>query len=405
MAAPNRTDGIRLARLAGLSWGHASVDFCQGSVVILVPIVQASLGISIGAAALLIAVSAVTSSILQPAFGVVSDRHDLRWLIPGGVACAAIGMVVAGVAPTYPLAIMGVFVSGLGIAMFHPEAATWAGVSSGTRRATGMSYYSVGGNLGFALGPIVVAPLAVAFGRSALLWLLLPMGLTVAALTAEVVGFKESRSNISLRFWPSLRLATTPNMLLLVGVISIRSALFLGLAALVPLYLHLERGLSLTAAATVTSAYLVAGALGTLAGGPLADRFGRRVPLIASMMLMPPFGLAFVFLAGWPSYAALILMGGVIISTFSVTVTIAQELMPSNQGMASGISFGFAFGVGGLVAGVVGHLADSIGLGETLTILVLVPLLAVAMAVRLPETRLRTRPGARATGDSVSKLR
>jgi FSR family fosmidomycin resistance protein-like MFS transporter len=378
---------MKLSRLLGLSAGHLICDINQGAVVILVPVVKVSLGLSIGSAALLVSATTVMSSIIQPLFGVLSDRFDLRWMIPAGVALAGVGVAVAGLVPNYPLLLGAVLVSGLGVAAFHPEASRWAGSAAGPRRATGMSVFSVGGNAGFALGVFATAPLLVAAGREGTKWLaVLPLAYALLIIPM-LIGFGPARGQgEAAPIMSPVRAALTPTMGLLVAIIGVRSVISIGITALAPLYLNLSRGLSLTTAAAVTGGYLFAGACGTLLGGPLADRFGRRRQIQVSFAVLAPLGLVFLLVPGLPGYAALILFGGAIVSTFAITVTMAQELMPAHQGTATGITLGFAFGAGGIAAGLLGRLADVIGLQSALLLLVVLPLVALPLVARLPET-------------------
>jgi len=384
---------VKLVRLVLLSLGHLITDVNQGAVVILIPVVKASFGLSIGAATALVTVSTVTSSVLQPLFGLLSDRFDLRWVIPGGILVAGLGMAFAGLAPSYPLVVLAVLLSGIGVAAFHPEASRWAGQAAGRRRATGMSYFSVGGNAGYALGVFAMAPLVVALGRGGMAWLLPPAAVVALLLAPAVAGFGRAPGHEEASLKGSLRAALSPVIGLLTAVVAVRSAVSIGFAALAPLYLHLGRGLPLTDAAWVTSAFLFAGALGTLLGGPLADRFGRRRQLLGSFVVQPVLGFVFVLVPGWPGYLALVLLGAAVVSSFAVTVVIAQEALPRHQGTASGIILGFAFGAGGISAGLLGALADAIGLQTSLLLLSALPVLGLGLIAALPETKKGERKG------------
>jgi FSR family fosmidomycin resistance protein-like MFS transporter len=380
---------VNIRRLAGLSTGHLITDVNQGAVIILVPVVRASLGLSIGAAALMVTVSTVTSSLVQPLFGILSDRVDLRWMIPAGVLVGSAGTLVAALAPSYPLVLVGVLAGGLGIAAFHPEAARWAGQAAGRRRATGMSYFAVGGNAGYGLGVLGLAPVVARAGRAGAAWVLLP-GLAVAILLARMVRIFGRRQAAATRPRSALRVALTPAMVLLLGIVALRSAVAIGTAALTPLYLHLDRHLDLALAGTIASLFLLAGAVGTLFGGPMADRFGRRRQILGSFLLQAPLLLGFLFLPGGPGYLSLLVMGAVVVSTFSVTVAMAQELAPGAQGTASGLVFGFGFGAGGLGAGLLGALADHVGLHSALLTAAALPVLALPLVLLLPETHGRS---------------
>src|SRR5436305_3508742 len=151
--------GIDRRGIGVLSAGHACVDMCQGAVPALLPFLVAQRGYSYGAASALVLAATVASSIVQPLFGLASDRRSMPWLMPAGLLVAGIGLAVAGLVHPYGLTFAAITLSGLGVAAYHPEASPYANYVSGRRRATGMSLFSVGGNAGFALGPLVVTPL------------------------------------------------------------------------------------------------------------------------------------------------------------------------------------------------------------------------------------------------------
>ena len=389
------TDRPQVGRLLWLSAGHLITDVNQGAVILLVPVVQATMHLDIGTAALVVTVSTLASSIVQPVFGVFSDRHDLRWMIPAGVLVAGLGLAFASLAPVFPLVLVGVLLSGLGVAAFHPEATRWAGASAGSRRATGMSWFSVGGNAGYALGVLATAPLVALGGRALMTVLVAPPLLIAVKLRTLVTEFKRASGFERQSVSSAIRAGLSRDVLLLVGFIAVRSVAQVGMATFAPLYLHLVRGMSLTSAGSITFAFLIAGAFGTLLGGPLADRFGRKRQLLGSFALMPLLGIAFLYLPGPGGYLGLLLMGLLSVSTFAVTVTMAQELMPRHTGTASGITIGFAIGVGGLAVAVLGQLADHYGLATTILVVSLAPIAGILVILPLREPA-RTPRGLRA---------
>src|SRR3954451_8148474 len=172
--------------LAALAAGHAAADLCQGSVPALIPFLIAQRGYSYGAAGVLLLAVTVGSSIIQPLFRAVSDRLSLSWLMPVGVALAAVGMAGAGVAPSFGLTAAAVGIGGLGVAAFHPEGARYANYASGARRGTGMSLFSVGGNTGFALGPVLITPAVLALGLPGTLVVAIVPLLAAAVLLFEL---------------------------------------------------------------------------------------------------------------------------------------------------------------------------------------------------------------------------
>src|SRR5215218_3828345 len=179
-----RRQGLRLSEIprkdvdrramATLSAGHLFTDLNQGAVAALLPFLVAERGLTLAAAGALVLAATVSSSVVQPLFGIFSDNRPLPALMPLGVLLAGVGMALVGVAPSYPLILLCVILSGIGVAAFHPEAARFANYVSGSRRARGMSFFSVGGNAGFALGPALATPLVLVFGLPGALFLALP---------------------------------------------------------------------------------------------------------------------------------------------------------------------------------------------------------------------------------------
>src|SRR2546423_14447378 len=179
--------------MAALSSGHFATDFAGGALPALLPFSVATFGVSCTLAAVVMLASAISSSVVQPLFGLWSDRRGAIWLLPAGVLLAGVGMAVAAVAPTYGLVLLFVVVAGLGTAAFHPEGSKFAAFASGGRRASGMSLFSIGGNLGYALGPTIATPLVLAFGLTGGLLLSVPC-LVVAALLLAAMPFLSSFS-------------------------------------------------------------------------------------------------------------------------------------------------------------------------------------------------------------------
>jgi FSR family fosmidomycin resistance protein-like MFS transporter len=394
---PSRTLDRRA--MAVLSLGHCCVDLCQGALPALLPFLIAAHGWSYGQASALVLAATVSSSIVQPLFGHLSDGRSLPWLLPGGVALAAAGIALAGVAGSYGLTFAVVVVSGLGVAAYHPEASRFANYVAGEKRATAMSFFSVGGNAGFALGPVLVTPLALAFGLGGTpLVALLPAAAAVliARELGRLKGFRPA-SPASDEPAPDAEPDQWRPFALLSAAVAARSVLYFGLMTLVPLYFVHELDTSEATANAALTVMLAAGAIGTLAGGRLADRFGRRVVLRTSMAVLTP--LIVVLLLGGVGVAigALALIGAATIATFSVTVVMGQEYLPSRLGIASGVTLGLAIGFGGLGAAALGVIADATSLRTALEVVAVLPLPALALAMMLPEGRehLRRRSPAR----------
>lgn len=393
---PSRTLDRRA--MAVLSLGHCCVDLCQGALPALLPFLIAAHGWSYGQASALVLAATVSSSIVQPLFGHLSDGRSLPWLLPGGVALAGAGIALAGVADSYALTFAVVVMSGLGVAAYHPEASRFANYVAGERRATAMSFFSVGGNAGFALGPVLVTPLALAFGLGGTpLVALLPAAAAVliARELGRLKGFRPAAATGDGDDQTRREPDQWRPFALLSAAVAARSVVYFGLMTLVPLYFVNELDASEATANTALTVMLAAGAIGTLIGGRLADRFGRRVVLRTSMAVLTP--LIVVLLLGGVGVAigALALIGAATIATFSVTVVMGQEYLPSRLGIASGVTLGLAIGFGGLGAAILGVIADATSLRTALEVVAVLPLPALALAMMLPEGRehlRRSRP-------------
>jgi FSR family fosmidomycin resistance protein-like MFS transporter len=346
--------------MAALSAGHCATDFANGALPALLPFLVDRFNLSYTLAAALMLASAASSSLVQPLFGAWSDRRGALWLLPSGVALAGIGIGLAAASPSYSLVFVLVVVSGLGVAAYHPEGSKFAAFASGRRRASGMSLFSIGGNVGYALGPTATTPLVLAFGLTGGLLLAVPC-LAVAALLLAAVpflaGFVPEGGD---RFAGDG--ADRPGALtLLLGVIAFRSVVWFGLITFVPLW-EVSLGHSKSHGSHLLSLMLLAGGLGTLAAGPIADRLGRRPVLVASMLAVGPLTLAYILVGGVLGAIALALVGVCVIGTFGVTMVMSQEYLPRRIGMASGLSIGLSIGLGGIAAVALGALADSVDL-------------------------------------------
>jgi FSR family fosmidomycin resistance protein-like MFS transporter len=374
--------------LARLSCGHAAADLCQGSVPALLAFFVTQRGWSYAAAGVLVLAMTVGSSIIQPLFGAVADKLEMRWLMPGGVLLAGIGIALSGVVHAYALTVLVVAASGLGVAAFHPEGARFANHASGSQRGTGMSLFSVGGNVGFALGPILATPLVLLFGLTGTLalavlptiaaFMLLRAMPRMHAMAADAGGRAARDRSEAKDDWSAFgRLG---------GVVAMRSGVYFGLQSFVPLWFLHHLDSTEAAGNSALTAMLVAGAIGTLVGGRLVDRIGRRAVLLGSMALQLPLLLAFVLSGSVLAGVLLTAIGFVTIMSFSVTVVMGQEYLPNRLGLASGVTLGAAIGLGGVAAALFGVLADAAGLGAVMWTIALLPVPGLLLALTLPPT-------------------
>ncbi|WP_380283287.1 MFS transporter [Kitasatospora purpeofusca] len=375
------------APIAVLAAGHAAVDLYQGVVPALVPFLVAERGLDYGSAAGVVLAATLLSSIVQPLFGALTDRWAMPWLIPAATAAAGIGVGLAGLFGPYALLCAAVALSGVGVAAYHPESARLARAASGDSH-TRMGWFSLGGNIGFALAPLLVGPVLAAGGLGATPWLALP-ALAAALFTAPVVRALAARAAAgpAAEGAGAGRRDDRAAFLWLSAVIGCRSVVFVGLSSFVALYAQQRLGRTDSAVGTAALFTLFAGgAVGTVLGGWCAARWGRvrtvrlsyaaAVPAVAGLLLVP----GQVALYG---FAALISLA--LYVPFSLQVTLGQDYLPSRIGTASGVTLGLAVSVGGLAGPAIGLLADHTGLRTALAPLAVLCALAWALARRLPE--------------------
>jgi MFS transporter, FSR family, fosmidomycin resistance protein len=380
--------GVDRRAMGVLSAGHLFTDLNQGAVAALLPFLVAERGISLAAAGALVLAATVSSSVVQPLFGIFSDRKPLPILMPLGVLLAGLGMALTGIAPTYPLILASVVLSGIGVAAFHPESARFANYVSGSRRARGMSFFSVGGNAGFALGPAITTPLVLFFGLPGALFLAVPAAIMAAGLLLELPRLSTFQpEEVSTENGPVTDLPERWRPFwLMVAVVSIRSLVYFGLVSLVAAYYDRVLDSSAAIGNTALTVMLAAGAAGTLLMGPLADRFGRRTVLAASMVVLAPAIFLFTLTGVVSGMFVLALVGAVTIGTFGVTVVMGQEYLPGRIGLAAGITMGLSIGLGGLGAPLFGLIADNFGLVTTMLVMAAFPVAGLILTLTLPRS-------------------
>jgi FSR family fosmidomycin resistance protein-like MFS transporter len=375
--------------MTALSGGHLAVDFASGSVPALIPFMTDRFHLGYALAAMLLLAATASSSLVQPLFGLWSDRRGALWLIPGGALLAAIGVGGAAISPAYPLVLLLVLAGGLGVAAFHPEGAKFASYASGEKRASGMSYFNSGGNVGYALGAFATGQLVV--------WLGLVGGLVaMAPVFVASIGLVRGVRYLSA-LTPQARAAGYERgddrrgaMALLSVVIALRSVAWFTLLAFVPLWV-VSLGHSKADGSRLLFLMLLAGAVGTLLLGAIADRIGLRTTLVITQALIAPLILVFVYVGGVAGVVAVMLVGVCVVGTFGVTMVLSQLYLPRHIGMASGLSVGLAMGVGGVAAVVLGAVADAIDLKTALTICAVAPAVGVFACLRLPAPAKRAR--------------
>ena len=378
------------AKLLGLlAVGHLTVDTIQGSLPALLPFLKATFALSYAAAGTIMLMATVTSSVIQPLFGYLSDRSARRWILPASVALAGIGLALTGFTRSYPVLLGLIVLMGLGVAAWHPEGYRTASNVAGDKKATGISWFSLGGNVGIALGPPVITLLVTTFGLAGSLGLLIPAGLVALLLMAALPMLSvPARPRAASVAAPEAR--NMPGaMAILIVVVMLRSWTQLGFTTFVPFYYvdHLKADPRIVG--PLLFVFLGAGALGTIAAGPVADRFGARPFMVWACLLAVPLSVGFLLTRGALAFVMLGAVGFMLISTFTVSVVLGQAYLPRNLGMASGMIVGFAIGTGGLGVAALGGLADRWGLPLALWVTALMPVGGFAASLFLPEPKHR----------------
>ena len=390
--------------LALLSYGHFATDLSQGALPALLPLFKSQYHLSYTDVGFVVLMANISSSVIQPAFGVLSDRVQMRWLMPAGALISGTGMILAVSAHHFGVMIAMIFVCGLGVAAFHPEAYKFAGLASGGRRATGMSYFSAGGNVGYGFGPAAASVALHLAGTRGLLYL--PVFSIPAAVILWFVASPRRRAQLEADWHGTARTAASHDegaapaaaaapaqfggmaartvLSLLVAFVILRSWVSVGESSFIPLYFTGVRHLTPTYAGLLVSLFLGAGSVGTLLGGVAADRWGRRRMLLVSMIILPPLLWLMPRAVGPVGLLAALIAGMAAVSTFAVVMVMAQSVIPGRIGLISGLIIGFAVGTGGIGTTLLGAIADRWGVLRALDLTALLPLAALSIALLLP---------------------
>jgi FSR family fosmidomycin resistance protein-like MFS transporter len=372
--------------IALLSIGHFVVDLNQGSLPAFLPFLKTTHQLSYAAVATIVLAGNVASSIVQPLFGYFADKTVRRWMLPASVLLTGVGFAALGLAPGYAALLALVVAMGLGVAAYHPEAYKTATSVAGERKATALSWFSLGGNVGIALGPPVITALVTIVGLTGSLGLLAPTLIASMLLLAVLPAFSQSAAPRAAA--AASRGVNMPRaMALLILVVTIRSWTTLGFTTFVPFYYIDTLGADPRLVGPLLFVFLGAGAAGTVIAGPLADRWGPRAFMQWVLLAALPFGALFLLVRGGLAFVMLGIFGALLTSSFTVSVVLGQAYLPRNAGTASGLIVGFAIGAGGLGVTALGWVADRYGLPAALWISALTPLLAVAATRFLPAPR------------------
>jgi FSR family fosmidomycin resistance protein-like MFS transporter len=340
----------------------------------------------------------VAGAVLQPLAGAHGDRGQGRWLLPSGLVLAGLGIAAVGMTTSYPLTLVAAVVCSVGVVAYHPEGARWARHASGSSVTADMSVFSVGGGVGYALGPLLVAAVLAPLGmRGTVIIAFVPFAAAVAVVAA-VRRFDERVRERAVRQTVVLGDSEWQPFACLVAMFCVGGGVVTGLLTYVPLFLVEARGTSPGASNIMSSILLAAGAAGTLLGGMAAQRLGRRLVLIVPQLALVPA----IALLPSLSYAAMIpvvvLIGVAMNTNLALALVLAQEYLPARMGLASGLMIGLCSGASGLIVAGLGLLGDAHGPAAVLYTIAVLPLAVAALAALLP------RPAA-APPDMVWSLR
>jgi FSR family fosmidomycin resistance protein-like MFS transporter len=370
-----------------LSFGHLCTDLVQGALPALLPYLKDQFSLSYTVTGSILLAAHLTSSVIQPLFGYMTDRRPFPVLLPLGCLISGIGIALLPHSPSFPWLIAIVMFLGFGTAAFHPEGFKATACIASVKRATGMSFFSVGGNLGFAIGAPAAIFLVSRYGLPGAAVLIIPAAAAAALFVPALPPIRERIAAVAMRpLAPAENRVRHPvyAVSLIVLIVVFRTWTQLGLAAFLPFLYREELASNPGFVASLLFLFLGAGTVGTLAGGPIADRIGHRRMLFFSLALQVPLISLFLSAQGWAVFPLAAAVGATIVSTFSVTIVMAQELFPRRMATASGTIAGFAIGTGGIGVTLLGAVADGYGVPAAVHLINFLPAFGALLAAMLP---------------------
>lgn len=384
---------LRNQALLILMMAHFTNDLFGGILPMYLPVMKERFELSNAAIGFAILAYSGMSSLTQPLFGYFSDRQGRRWYLAATLVWSASFIAMYGFAPSYPVFLLLAALAGIGSGAFHPiGASTVAQVTDERHRNGSMSLYTVGGTIGWGIGPLVAVALLTGFGASGSVWLIVP-GLLIAALLYQRMGMVERlrRARATVGGAVSGERANWGLLARIVAVTMLRSWTFLSVLQFLPIWYD-ELGYGPGFYGPLVTLIILAGSAGTLLGGIFADRIGPRRVVAGSLALAIPALMLFLGFPGPLAFATGLLFGALADASLSVTLVMAQKLVPGRIGIASGVILGLGFVTGGIGVPITGRLADTVGIQTALMSLGIVGALAVLLALTLPSDRERAAP-------------
>jgi FSR family fosmidomycin resistance protein-like MFS transporter len=377
------------AVLGAISFSHLLNDMIQSLIVAIYPILKSGFALSFAQIGLITLTYQLTASLLQPLVGVVTDRRPMPYSLPMGMGFTLCGLLLLAVAPTFPVLLVAAMLVGAGSSVFHPESSRVARMASGGRHGLAQSLFQVGGNTGSALGPLLAAWIIVPHGRGSVAWFSLAALLGIAVLLKVGGWYRAHHASrgSARRLHAAVTLSRNRVLLslLVLGLLIFSKYFYLAsLSSYYTFYLIHHFGVSVQSAQTHLFVFLFAVAAGSLIGGPVGDRIGRKWVIWISILGVAPFSLLLPHANLLWTGALSVVIGLILSSAFSAILVYAQELLPGRVGMVSGLFFGFAFGMGGIGAAVLGQLADAQGIEYVYHLCAYLPLMGL-ITVFLPE--------------------
>ena len=385
LARPSAAFGV----LGAISASHLINDMMQSLILAIYPILKGEFHLSFVQVGLITLTYQLTASVFQPLVGMYTDRNPTPYSLPTGMGFTLSGLLVLAYATSFPVVLVAAALVGTGSAIFHPESSRVARMASGGRHGLAQSLFQVGGNTGSALGPLVAAAVIVPFGQHSVAWFALAALVGIALLSRVSRWYAGQRARAPTRAQPTATPASLPRGRVLGAVAVLLVLIFskyfyiAGISSFYTFYLIEKFNLSVASAQMHLFIFLFASAAGTLIGGPVGDRIGRKPVIWTSILGVAPFALMLPHADLFWTTTLTVVIGLILSSAFSAILVYAQELIPGRVGMVSGLFFGFAFGMGGLGAATLGLLADHTSIEFVYQLCAYLPLLGV-VAVLLP---------------------
>lgn len=374
-----------------LSAGHLATDINQGALPAMLPFFIAAYDLSYTAAASIVFAVNMSSSVIQPLFGIAADRCSKPWLLPGGLMCAGLGLGLTGLFEGYQWILALGILSGIGIAAYHPEAARLVNFAAGDRKSTAMSVFGVGGTIGFTIGPLLISTAMLHWGLGGSLILLIPVSVMAIVIISQFPLFHslEAENSVS-KVSTGLVVKENWNAFARIAIIvSGRSVIFFGLNIFIPIYWITLLGQSKMTGAAALSIFAGSGILGNIVGGNLADRIGqKKVTLLGFLSLSVLLPVLITVESVSLATILLIPAGFMLFATYSPTIVLGQKYLPNRVGLSSGVTLGLAVAIGGGAAPFIGKLADLYGVWMALASVSFLPILIFLLALTLPDPSL-----------------